>query len=59
MGKKKSNLHNSFFTVNLQDLTTASCAISKSDVYNLLVLWALKMDMQAHELWVQDASRMS
>ena len=50
---KTSNLHNSFFTVNFQNLTTASCAISKSDVYDFLVLWALKMDTQAVKLSIR------
>ena len=50
---KTSNLHNSFFTVNFQNLTTASCAISESDVHDFLVLWALKMDMQANKLSIR------
>ena len=50
---KRSNLHNSFFTVNFQNLTTASCAISESDVHDFLVLWALKMDMQANKLSIR------
>lgn len=35
------NLHNSLFTINFQNLTTPSGAIPQSDVYNLLVFWAL------------------
>jgi hypothetical protein len=49
-GEWRSNLHNSFFAINFQDLTTAIGAISKSDVYNFLVLWALMMDTQAKEV---------